>query len=60
MKTTCERRWQPGFERWHQRCVVQPKKMEVKLKILGGGTRESREKKECYKHLYHDRSVDNI
>ena len=38
--------------------------MEARLKILGGGTRKSKwaikEKKECYRRLYHDRSVDNI
>ena len=38
--------------------------MEARLKILDGGTRKSKraikEKKECYKRLYHDRSVDNI
>ena len=38
--------------------------METRLKILGGGTRKFqraiKEKKECYRRLYHDRSVDNI
>jgi hypothetical protein len=28
--------WQPAFGRWPQRCVEQPKRMEVKLKVLGG------------------------
>ena len=38
--------------------------MGARLKILGGGTRKFqraiKEKKECYRRLYHDRSVDNI
>jgi hypothetical protein len=36
------RRWQPAFGRWSQRCMEQQKEVEVKLKILGGGTRKSK------------------
>jgi hypothetical protein len=41
-QTTCVRRWQLAFERWPHRCVEQPKGVDTKLKILGGGTRKSK------------------
>jgi hypothetical protein len=38
-------------------CVEQRKGVKAKLKVLGGGMMKSkREKKECYRHLYHDKS----
>jgi hypothetical protein len=43
MMQTCERRWQPAFERWPHRCVEKTKGVEAKLKILGGRTRKSKE-----------------
>jgi hypothetical protein len=45
-------------------CVEQPNGVEVKLKILSGGTRMCkgllRIRKKCYRGLYHDKSMDNI
>jgi hypothetical protein len=44
--------------------VEQQKGVEAKIKILGGETRKSngllRGRKKSYRHVYHDRSVNNI
>jgi hypothetical protein len=54
--------WQPAFGRWPQRCVEQPKRMEVKLKVLGGRIWKYKgmlRRRMLYRCMYHGRSMDN-
>jgi hypothetical protein len=62
-QAACGRRCHPAFESWPQMCIAKPREMGTKLKMLSGGMRKFKgllRRKKCYRHLYHDMSVDNL